>query len=82
MTFERRQRIPGLLWEQPGVKVSELAQRPVVPEGTSRNDLTALEEEGHLIQVRGGAVLNVKIPLIPRSSSAACYTTIIHQLLP
>lgn len=57
-TFERRQRILGLLREQPGVKVTELARLLGVSEGTIRNDLTALEEEAHLTRVRGGAVLN------------------------
>jgi ribose transport system substrate-binding protein len=57
-TFERRQRILGLLREQPGVRVTELAQQLDVSEGTIRNDLTALEDEGHLTRVRGGAVLN------------------------
>jgi len=57
-TFERRQRILGLLREQPGVKVTQLAQNLDVSEGTIRNDLTALEEEGHLTRVRGGAILS------------------------
>lgn len=56
-TFERRQRILNLLREQPGVKVTQLAQLLSVSEGTIRNDLTALEEEGKLARVRGGAVL-------------------------
>jgi ribose transport system substrate-binding protein len=55
-TFERRQRILGLLWEQSGVRVGELAQLLDVSEGTIRNDLSALEEEGQLKRVRGGAV--------------------------
>ncbi|GAB4542886.1 MAG: hypothetical protein Kow0063_35460 [Anaerolineae bacterium] len=57
-TFERRQRILNLLREQPGIKVTELAQRLRVSEGTIRNDLTALEAEGQLTRVRGGAILN------------------------
>jgi ribose transport system substrate-binding protein len=55
-TFERRQRILGLLWEQSGVRVGELAELLDVSEGTIRNDLSALEEEGQLMRVRGGAV--------------------------
>jgi ribose transport system substrate-binding protein len=55
-TFERRQRILGLLWEQSGVRVGELAQLLDVSEGTIRNDLSALEQEGQLRRVRGGAV--------------------------
>lgn len=55
--FERRQRIQDLLQDQPGIKVTELAQRLDVSEGTIRNDLSALETEGVLRRVRGGAVL-------------------------
>lgn len=55
--FERRQRILKLLREQSGVRVSELAQRLGVSEGTIRNDLRALEKAGQLRRVRGGAVL-------------------------
>ncbi len=54
--FERRQQILALLQEQPGIKVSELARQLDVSEGTIRNDLSALEEEGRLTRVRGGAV--------------------------
>ena len=55
--FERRQRILDLLRDQPGIKVTDLAQRLDVSEGTIRNDLNALEREGVLRRVRGGAVL-------------------------
>ncbi len=54
--FERRQRILDLLREQPGVKVTELARRLGVSAGTIRNDLNALNGEGRLTRVRGGAV--------------------------
>ena len=56
-TFERRQRILGLLREQPGVRVPELARLLNVSEGTIRNDLRALEKAGELTRVRGGAVV-------------------------
>ncbi len=56
-TFERRQRILGLLAAQPGIKVTELAQALSVSEGTIRNDLSALEDDRLLIRVRGGAVI-------------------------
>jgi ribose transport system substrate-binding protein len=55
--FERRQRILDLLRDQPGIKVTDLAQRLDVSEGTIRHDLSALETEGVLRRVRGGAVL-------------------------
>jgi ribose transport system substrate-binding protein len=56
-TFERRQQILRLLRDQSGIKVTELAQRLDVSEGTIRNDLSALEKAGRVTRVRGGAVL-------------------------
>jgi len=47
-----------ILRSQPGVRVPEIAQALDVSEGTVRNDLNALEEEGRLKRVHGGAVLN------------------------
>lgn len=45
-----------MLRKQPGLRISEMANALGVSEGTIRNDLTALEEEGRLRRVRGGAV--------------------------
>lgn len=56
-TFERRQRILGLLRERPGIKVTELAPLLGVSEGTIRNDLAALAESKQLTRVRGGATV-------------------------
>ncbi len=56
-TFERRQHILRLLGEQPGLRVAEMADSFQVAEGTIRNDLNALEADGKLRRVRGGAVL-------------------------
>ncbi|HFC11272.1 MAG TPA: DeoR family transcriptional regulator, partial [Anaerolineae bacterium] len=56
-TFERRQAIVRVLGEQPGVRVPELADLLDVSLGTIRNDLNALQAEGQLRRVRGGAVL-------------------------
>ena len=55
--FERRQTILRLLQEQPGIKVSQLAELLDVSPGTIRNDLNALEEQHRLRRVHGGAVL-------------------------
>jgi DeoR/GlpR family transcriptional regulator of sugar metabolism len=55
---ERRQSLLDLLRKQPGLRVPELAQALNVSEGTVRNDLNALKEEGRLKRVHGGAVLN------------------------
>jgi len=55
--FERRQQILKLLQRQGSVQVNELAGRLAVSRVTIRHDLEALEEEGALTRVRGGAVL-------------------------
>ena len=56
-TFERRQGILRLLGEQPGIRAVELASLLDVSIGTIRNDLNALQKEGSVRRVRGGAVL-------------------------
>ena len=56
-TYERRQSLLELLRRQPGLRVPEIAQKLDVSEGTVRNDLNALREDGHLTRVHGGAVL-------------------------
>lgn len=58
ITYERRQSLLDILRKQPGLRVSEMAKTLDVSEGTVRNDLDALEEEGRLRRVHGGAVLN------------------------
>jgi ribose transport system substrate-binding protein len=55
--FERRQTILRLLREQPGIKVTQMANLLDVSAGTVRNDLNALEEAQKVRRVRGGAVL-------------------------
>jgi len=60
-TYERRQSLLELLHTQPGLRVPEIAQTLKVSEGTVRNDLNALEDEGYLNRVHGGAVLNSAI---------------------
>lgn len=57
ITYERRQSLLKVLREQPGLRVPELARVLGVSQGTIRNDLNALEEEGRLQRVHGGAVL-------------------------
>lgn len=57
-SHERRETILDLLREQPGLRVTELAEKLVVSEGTVRNDLNALEENGMLTRIHGGAVLS------------------------
>ena len=57
-TYERRQSLLDILRKQPGLRVPELAIALDVSEGTVRNDLNALEVEGRLKRVHGGAILN------------------------
>ena len=57
-TYERRQLLLGLLRKQPGQRVPELATVLKISEGTVRNDLNALEADGLLMRVHGGAVLS------------------------
>lgn len=57
-TYERRQSLLEILRSQPGMRVPEVAQALGVSEGTVRNDLNALEDEGRLKRVHGGAILN------------------------
>jgi DeoR/GlpR family transcriptional regulator of sugar metabolism len=56
-SFERRQSLLEVLRLQPDVRVPELSVTLKVSQGTIRNDLDALEAEGRLIRVHGGAVL-------------------------
>ena len=56
-TYERRQSLLDILRKQPGLRVSEIAKALDVSDGTIRNDLNALEGEGRLKRVHGGAVL-------------------------
>jgi DeoR/GlpR family transcriptional regulator of sugar metabolism len=72
-TYERRQSLMDLLRKQPGLRVPEIAQALGVSEGTVRNDLNALEEDGHLTRVHGGAVLKDE-----RNSTSAAFG-IRHQ---
>ena len=57
-TYGRRQSLLEILRKQPGLRVPELATALDVSEGTVRNDLNALEQQGLLMRVHGGAVLN------------------------
>ena len=77
-TFERRQRIPELLRQQPGIRVPELARSLGVSEGTIRNDFSYLQQTGALTRVRGGAVAR-KDP--PRPDPRPANEGIANQIL-
>ena len=59
-TSNRRQSCLDLPRRQPGLRVPELAKALGISEGAVRNDLNALEVEGCLQGVHGGAVLAVQ----------------------
>jgi ribose transport system substrate-binding protein len=61
--FERRQRLLDILRKESGLRVPEVAKALGVSEGTVRNDLKALEADGMLKRVRGGAVLVDDVPV-------------------
>jgi DeoR family transcriptional regulator, fructose operon transcriptional repressor len=69
-TFERRQKLLNLLQAQSGLRVPEIAAALSVSEGTVRNDLNALEAEGLLERVHGGARLLQNLAA-PNSAFAA-----------
>jgi DeoR/GlpR family transcriptional regulator of sugar metabolism len=56
-TYQRRQYLLKILEKDPGLRIPEIARELNVSDGTVRNDLNALEEDGHLKRVHGGAVL-------------------------
>jgi DeoR/GlpR family transcriptional regulator of sugar metabolism len=57
ISFERRQRLLATLKEYPGIRVPELSKILEVSQGTVRNDMTALSDQGQIVRVRGGAVV-------------------------
>lgn len=61
-THGRRQSVLELLRKQPNLRVPVIARTLGVSEGTVRNDLNALEHEGRLTRVHGGAILNSTLP--------------------
>ncbi len=56
-TYQRRQSLLDVLRKQPGLRVPEIARILGISEGTVRNDFNALEHEGRLKRVYGGAIL-------------------------
>jgi DeoR/GlpR family transcriptional regulator of sugar metabolism len=83
-TYERRQTLMELLRKQPGLRVPELAQTLDVSDGTIRNDLNALETDGQIVRVHGGAILREQAGFhsmafnVRRQEHAAEKTVIAH----
>ena len=67
--YNRRKALLDLLRNQSDLHVSELAATLAVSDGTVRNDLNALEAEGQLFRVHGGAVLNGRIRFLDTQHS-------------
>ncbi|NWG17485.1 MAG: substrate-binding domain-containing protein [Chloroflexi bacterium] len=78
-TYERQQTILRLVQERASVRVAELAEQLDVSEGTVRNDLTALEEAGQLVRVRGGAVARRDAGFTPLFRSRAQVNALAKQ---
>lgn len=57
ITYKRRQYLLEILQQQPHLRVSDMAEALNVSQGTIRNDLNALQSEGRVKRVHGGAVL-------------------------
>ena len=71
-TFERRFRLLNILRDQPGIRVPDLARLLAVSEGTIRNDMNALSEDGKLMRVWGGAVpLEAVVEQVPAYAARA-----------
>lgn len=66
-TSKRRQSLLDLLRKQPCFRVVEMADVLDVSQSTIRNDLNALEQEGKLKRVHGGAILSDQNPLANNS---------------
>ncbi len=60
--YIRRQLLMEILRAEPEIRVPELATRLSVSEGTIRNDFDHLSADGHIIRVRGGAVVIENLP--------------------
>jgi len=57
ITFKRRQYLLEILQKRPNLSVSDMARALKVSQGTIRNDLNALQLEGIVKRVHGGAIL-------------------------
>lgn len=57
ITHNRRQQLLEVLQDRPDFGISEMAKALKVSQGTIRNDLNALQDEGRVKRVHGGAVL-------------------------
>lgn len=61
--YERHQAILELVQRYESVRVTDLAEQLNVSESTVRTDLETLDEQGHLVRIRGGAIAKTEQPL-------------------
>lgn len=60
--YERHQAILDLIRRSESVRVADLADLLNVSESTIRSDLEILDEQGHLVRIRGGAIARSASP--------------------
>lgn len=63
--YERHQTILQLIQEYSSVRVTDLAAQLNVSESTIRNDLEALDEQGFLVRIHGGAIAKTNVADAP-----------------
>ncbi|WP_113701564.1 DeoR/GlpR family DNA-binding transcription regulator [Nonomuraea lactucae] len=80
-TEVRRERMLGLLMEQEFARVAELAEAFGVSTVTVRADLDALEEQGKVRRVRGGAVAAGSLPRTEPSFELSLGTAAVEKAL-
>ncbi|MBN6054294.1 DeoR/GlpR transcriptional regulator, partial [Nonomuraea sp. RK-328] len=80
-TEVRRERMLGLLMEQEFARVAELAEAFGVSTVTVRADLDALEEQGRVRRVRGGAVAAGSPPRVEPSFELSLGTAAVEKAL-
>ncbi|MEV0146080.1 MULTISPECIES: DeoR/GlpR family DNA-binding transcription regulator [unclassified Nonomuraea] len=80
-TEVRRERMLGMLMEQEFARVAELAEAFGVSTVTVRADLDALEEQGRVRRVRGGAVAAGSPPRVEPSFELSLGTAAVEKAL-
>lgn len=69
-SYSRKQQVLDLVRLEPGIRVPEIARKLSISQGTVRNYLNALAENGNVVRVHGGAVAIDSV-----SSGSPAFTT-------
>ena len=69
--IERQQQLVSLIRREPGLTVSQMAERLHVSPGTIRNDLRALANSGRVVRVRGGGTVVPELTTFQSSDFSA-----------